>query len=442
MDTLYAPISLCEIDIVAPEPVNLDLLYAEDSTVFKIPDVNLRGLHDRIDWLNKRADKLGAEPIAISDLEKTIVRDAETGKITHYTFVRVAGEPIRLSGGWTFAATLEHTEAGNIIRAVPGAEIPLRYRDADPVCDHCNLDRRRKDTYLVTANGLFMQVGRTCLKDFVGHRDPARIAAWLEYIAELSDYVENEFMGGTIQPTGIGADIFLGLTAASIRLWGWTSGTKKRETGRASTKDDTMSWLNAIERGRAEHPDYTLHDDSGDPITTRNGHLATTTPDDFDLGRAALNWARDLSEDDLGTSDYLYNLKVIAQLDGFIWRQTGLAASMIKAYQRYLGETLKRLNAADSQHVGEIKKRSMWTNLLCTDRYEWESQYGVTYLHKFTDADGNVIVWRTGTYFLEPGMTYEGKATVKAHDEYKGIKQTVITRFTWTELESPDGEGE
>jgi hypothetical protein len=434
-----------------PPAVTLNKKYADDPTVFKIPDVNLANLHDRIIWLNKRAGKLGADPIAITDLEKVTerVKQDEFGlrfKIIHYTFVRVQGEPIKLDGGWTFAATLEHTEAGNIIRAVPGQDIPVIYRDAEPTCNHCKLDRNRKDTYLVTNDaGLFMQVGRQCLKDFVGHRDPSRIAAWLQHIAELAGYIEDEFMTGNIQPTGVDAELFLGLVAACIRLWGWISSGKAQASYISSTKNDAVGWLDAMGKGRVRGENNELLDKNGHQEHTRNGKPVETTPDDFALGRASLNWARNQTDADIGASGYLYNLKVVAQLDGFLWKQTGLAASMVQAYQRYLGETLKRLDAPESNYQGEVKKRSHWPGLLCTHVYDWEGRYGMTHLHKFTDQAGNVFIWKTGVDRLDVGCTYAGKATVKAHEEYEDVKQTVITRFAWEEIDVDrpiDGNGE
>lgn len=444
MTALNVPYSLCETDESWSDPApNLDLKYADDPGVFKIPDANLDGLKHRIAWLNNRARKLDADPIVYKELEGTVVRDHKKGTVTHYTFVRVVGAPIKLAGGWTFSATLEHTEVGNIIRAVPGAEIPVSYRNADPACDHCQLDRNRKDTYIVTNDAnQFMQVGRTCLKDFVGHRDPARIAAWMEWIAELANYIDEEFMRGNAGPTGVGADMFLGLTAASIRLWGWTSSTKARETGTGSTKSNVLYWFDEIGKGRAPSPDYAMHDKNGVAEYTGTGTPVATEPKDFALGRAALLWARNQSDEDMGTSGYLYNLKIVAQLDSFLFKHTGLAASLVKAYQKHIGDELARANAPVSQYVGEIKKRQLWT-VLCTDIFDWESQYGVTHLHKFVDAEGNVIVWRTGSHRLDIGSSYSGKATVKAHDEYKDIKQTVITRFSWNLDDTPAaGNGE
>jgi hypothetical protein len=56
--------------------------------------------------------------------------------------------------------------------------------------------------------------------------------------------------------------------------------------------------------------------------------------------------------------------------------------------------------------------------------------YGETnYIFKFSDNDGNTIVWKTSSYQqIEEGKRYEIKGKVKEHSEYKGDKQTVLTR--------------
>lgn len=56
--------------------------------------------------------------------------------------------------------------------------------------------------------------------------------------------------------------------------------------------------------------------------------------------------------------------------------------------------------------------------------------YGETcFLYKFADEEGNTIVWKTAKG-LDLGENQEVviKGTIKAHDEYKGDKQTVLTR--------------
>ena len=56
----------------------------------------------------------------------------------------------------------------------------------------------------------------------------------------------------------------------------------------------------------------------------------------------------------------------------------------------------------------------------------WENEYGYTYLQKFVTEEGNILIWYGSTVIdFEKGSI---KATVKAHNEREGIKQTIITR--------------
>lgn len=58
------------------------------------------------------------------------------------------------------------------------------------------------------------------------------------------------------------------------------------------------------------------------------------------------------------------------------------------------------------------------------------SYYGETnHVFKFADDDGNTIVWKTSSWQdIKEGERYELKGKVKEHSEYKGDKQTVLTR--------------
>ena len=360
-------------------------------------------------------------------------------KITHAihcTVVRVEGGRIRLDGGWTFIGTLEHTPAGNILRAVPDQTIPDAYRLVKPVCDHCQLARKRKDTYIVRdESGAYLQVGRTCLRDYLGHRNPALVAAWLEHLAELGTaLVDDDYWNTDIHETGYSSDYFLGMTAAAIRLWGWTSRSKASDYNSA-TADTVQSWIeDARKSGLANNG-----------LADRDGHLAytpgdkpiETCDDDFSLARAALAWIRS-QEDDQLTNGYMWNLFVACQMDAFTFKQLGIAASLIPAYQRTIADKLERLDTPESQWLGTIRKRQMWVDLLLVDVKYWENDWGVTYFHKFQDLDGNILIWKTGTVELDQGSTYQGKATVKAHDVYRDIKQTVLARAAFDLMEGQE----
>lgn len=112
-----------------------------------------------------------------------------------------------------------------------------------------------------------------------------------------------------------------------------------------------------------------------------------------------------------------------------------------------------RAEAECSTWQGEVKKRLAVTATL-TASMNWDTQYGVQFLHLLKDAAGNVYKWKTniplGYYEEVTGNDYayieNGKklnwhniedknaesftitGTVKDHEVYKGVKQTVLTR--------------
>lgn len=64
-----------------------------------------------------------------------------------------------------------------------------------------------------------------------------------------------------------------------------------------------------------------------------------------------------------------------------------------------------------------------------TNFHTFDGYYGLTYLHTFV-KDGYTFTWFTSKDLeeLEKGDIVTLKGTIKEHKEYKGYKQTVVTR--------------
>lgn len=80
-----------------------------------------------------------------------------------------------------------------------------------------------------------------------------------------------------------------------------------------------------------------------------------------------------------------------------------------------------------SEYIGEIGDRSDFT-LTVKKAISLYGAYGASTMHIMEDKDGNVFVWTTSAKDLEQGVTYVLKGTIKDHKEYRGVKQTVLTR--------------
>lgn len=86
------------------------------------------------------------------------------------------------------------------------------------------------------------------------------------------------------------------------------------------------------------------------------------------------------------------------------------------------------LNNNISKYMYNIKDR-VEIKLIKEDVFGYNTQYGYMHIYILKDKEGNTYKWNTSsTLDMEDEKWYTVKATVKAHEEYKGEKQTVLTR--------------
>lgn len=370
---------------------------------YEIPRYNLEWLKGKIEKLNKKAEKLGCEPITLEVIdEKFEPKNDEGTEFEKFLVVEIKGQKPMING-WTFVATLEHShEHGNIVRTVPGESVPEEYRTVEPRCDHCQTRRYRKDTFLVrNEQGEIKQVGRNCLKDFLGHSDPHHIAEYAEMLIELEEWA-NDYTPhtGVRDDRYIDLKTYLTYVAECIRRFGWVSRVRAYEYEEESTANRALREMFPFNpRYREVFP----------------GEEAKQ------LAEAALVWAREEMEPN---NDYLHNLKVLVSSGVIEWRDTGLAASIIIAYQK---AKEKKKQREKSEHIGEVGER-IEVDVVVEKVHVFENDWGTTKLHRFKDDKGNVIVWFASNELLEEGKNYKIRGTVREHSEYRGVKQTVLTR--------------
>ena len=235
---------------------------------YKIPIENWGKLQEDIERLNKKADKLGCERIRL-----TVVRTVDlpedddlhsghgAGNSRYHRFyeVTVEGKAPSLNG-WRLAAVLQHLtddqgQAQTLVRSVPGEVIPETYQAAPNWCDHCKADRYRTDTFVVIGeNGVTKQVGRQCLRDFLGHSDPSRIASWAETLAGVRDLMEEyTHPSGDRRTRLAGLEFYLTFVVKAIREYGWLS----RSTLRKASGEDTRKRIATADRAQWAMHSYT-----------------------------------------------------------------------------------------------------------------------------------------------------------------------------------------
>lgn len=83
----------------------------------------------------------------------------------------------------------------------------------------------------------------------------------------------------------------------------------------------------------------------------------------------------------------------------------------------------------NSEHQGKVGER-LDLILKVNKAIKIETNYGTSTMHVMSDYDGNTYIWSTTSKTLTVDNEYEVRGTVKAHSEYHGDKQTILTRCT------------
>lgn len=400
--------------------------------IYEIHPLNLETLKAKLATMQKRARKLKTNPIRIEELGTktiTVSKVMPGGKTVKFeverVLIRVHGETPKLAG-WSLIAKIEWLGEERLISCVPGESCPEKYRSGDFTCEHCDTARRRKEVFVLSHKcGKHIQVGRQCIKDFLGGLGPEQLLAEAEYIFRAETEVGKcECGGADYMPISCGIEEYLIGAAICIRRLGWVS-RKAASLDGSSTSSDAWHLVKPDLRNATDRHSYEKW--------VEDNKLQYQNRDKVQA-KAALEWAK--SQPTEGVDDYLYSLGVACRAGYVISKTMGLVASAISAHLRHLDRE-KELNQRkhkkkSREWVGEIKNRQVFENLTVGTMRYIEGDYGTTTLVIFEDEPGNLIKWFASRELddLEVGDVVTIKATVKKHDEYQGVKQTQITRAT------------
>jgi len=330
--------------------------------------------------------------------------------------IQVEGEVLKLDG-WSLLGRLDFVSIpGQTLRAmVPGVECPADLQEVEATrCDACRVNRQRNDVFLLEhEDGRTAVVGRTCIKDYLGHNSPEAIAYALSFVRELAAFAgEDEEFYGSRGRSYWPLHSVLTYAAYSIRVAGW-----------ASSKTDSPT------RG---HVMWLLTALSNEADAERKEVQAV----DAKKATATVEWLKTLEGNDEG-NDYLHNLSALGQAEAVSAKALGLAVSAVVAHTRILEREVKRRHRAeinkDSVFLGSVKDKLELEVTLEFTR-QWETNYGVTTLYSFRDNNGNVLIWKASRdQDLDPGDRIRIKGTIKDHTVYEmksgdTVKQTVLTR--------------
>lgn len=111
------------------------------------------------------------------------------------------------------------------------------------------------------------------------------------------------------------------------------------------------------------------------------------------------------------------------------WSTIGFENGLLKSESIIKAEIAKLTHEpSTSKFVGEVGQRLEFV-LKVTKAVPLETYYGGT-MYSFIDENKNVFVWRASSAKLVVGNTEHIKGTIKAHNIYRNVEQTVLTRCT------------
>jgi hypothetical protein len=366
----------------------------------------------KIAKINERASKKGWTGRLV--VEATAA-DRTTTNVAGFTTteilfdVRIGGDAPKYDG-WVFLATLDWDKnAGLTVRTAPGVVSVDRTGLLPGACAHCKTNRYRNHTYLLQAeDGKLIQVGSTCIKDFLGwNANPV----WVTTPTD-SD-LESWGLTGRTDPEWATESV-LAASWAATQTFGYIKADAYQNEGQP-TKYTTLDIL--------------------DPRTPAAKATAAKCAGAFAeaYGQAKIIRAFILSDAFAGDSEYVHNLKAIAAGEYCTYRNVGFLASAPVAWARATERDLRQKAAREdtlNEWAGTVGEKVTIQATVKSIRFI-DGDYGVTTLYTLETPEHQSFKWFASRSAL--GTEADGKllsltGTIKSLEEFKGYKATRLTR--------------
>lgn len=398
---------------------------------FNVTDTGLNYIKKELDRLNKKAARLGLEPLTLKILGRKEEKQPDGDmRVTHQ--VKIEGKS-PIIGGYEFIANIEHTDVGNIINISPNSSIknlPEEFRKAGATCDHCHTKRDRNNTFVLkdTKTGELKRVGRNCLKNFMPDVDPKNILAYASILEKAlnigvggEDMDDGGGMGGGGSSKYYDANSFLVYICIAYYMTGkYISKSKARENNDTSTADLAMNLR------------FSKDKDIQDEIRS-------LWPKAEELAKKIEEWKDTKDWDALADqkpemANYFQNMKIISRSQAIQYKNAGYHASLLAVYLRDQADAervaAQKTQATNKTYIGKIGEKITFDGVIKITK-PFQSQFGTGQMYVFNDDNGNEIVYFSSRDIGgEVGEKVKVQATVKNHQisKYNQQPQTIVTR--------------
>lgn len=365
---------------------------------------------EKVEKLNARAVRKGfTGKLELIGEKQEVKRETAIGPVTEIIYqARITGEPPSYNG-WRLLATVDFIETGMIVNTAPGVDHVDRSLVEQGKCDHCHVNRYRSKCYLVgSEDGRQLQVGSTCLKDFLGW-DIRPMFLGSESVREDVD----SFLGGGYWPHTWATESVLMAAWATIKLDGYVRASDWQQR---PTKDRVGEILDPKGKYAAE-------------ITRKYGAVVEESRDVAQQTREFI-----LSDEFSGDTEYVLNMKTALESETVDPRHFGLVVSAPQAWAKHRERTLIRERERSqtvNEYLGRVKERLRNLKVQVKNISWHHSDFGATTLYTMVTDNGHLIKWWASDDKLGENVTDEWHTitgTVKKHELWQEQKSTVLTR--------------
>lgn len=359
--------------------------------------------------------------------------------------LKIPDEVVFAENNWAFGGSVEPSgvEGKNFVNINLtgndfGLVVPPKYFTTNPcTCDYCRTNRKRNKTYLVVnrETGEWKQLGKECLKLFVTGIDVDAIATFESFIKEAEDAANpgDEFFYNR-RARFVEVQRALELAQAATKMFGFVAtrdnvgernvfSTKNIVQAKLLKEMDCPSDLLNIDNTEREKINLAVS-----KLTVYSTYAEESISNDIIALRETVT--------ELPDEPYYNNLKTVLANEYIPLDKLGLLVSAPKTISRYyelkkMQEEKEKL-AKSSNYLGSVGEKISVNFVSGREVACCETQFGLLHIYEFKDTNGNTVVWKSSSSkdIPESGVI---TGTVKAHEEYNGVKQTIILRAKITE---------
>ena len=304
-------------------------------------------------------------------------------------------------------------------RTRPGVELN-GWRPESQACEHCGQTRHRSKTYLVQGpNGERNQIGSTCVESYLGIK-PAGLWSLDYNIVEKLDEDEEFLRSYSSERYVRPVDYTLAMAlAVSDDGKNFVSKGFAYDTGMDSTDSLVYEALEGNKKDTAEW----------------RAEMVAKAQEYMENGRVQ-EILENIQKME-GDSDYVTNLKIVAEGDWVSHKYSGILVSALAAERKKEREAKTKIEWTPG-FIAPVKesvkgmKMTVVSNVVSEENDPYSYDGRTVFKSRVTLQDENghqAIWWASRKIHVEEGVEVELKGgSVKAHSKYNDVDQTVLTR--------------